>query len=108
MCWAALGGAGEIPSVLALWALHAQSPRKAEFMTFPSTASLMHEPKYQQLDADAQPLGCLLLPEPCRGELTVSMWSYHLKPSRLGGGILTEQLAYFMPSPNLILKTKVW
>ena len=65
----------------------------------------MHEPKYQLLDADAQPLGCLLLPGPCRGELTV-MGSYHLKPSRLGGGILTEQLAYFMPSPNLILKTK--
>lgn len=67
----------------------------------------MHERKYQLLDVAAQPLGRLLLPGPRRGELTVRMGSYHLKPSRLGGGILTERLAYFMPSPNLILKTKV-
>lgn len=96
-----------IPSALALCALHAQSPLKAEFMTFLSTASLMQKPKYQRLDSDTRVLGCLLFRGPCRVALTVSVGYYNLKPRRLGGGSLTEQLAYFTPSPPLTVKRKV-
>ena len=75
-------------------------------MTFLSTASLMHKPKYQRLDSDTQGLGCLLFLGPCRVALTVGMGYYNLKPRRLGSGSLTGQLVYFTPSLPLISKEK--
>lgn len=52
---------------------------QAEFMTFMSTASLMHKAKKQQPDSDTQVLEYLLLLGP-RGVLTLSMGHHHLKP----------------------------
>lgn len=61
-------------------------PLQAEFMTFLSTASLMHKAKYQRHDSDTQALECLLLLGPRRGALTVSMGHYNLKSSHWVSG----------------------
>lgn len=60
----------------------ARIPLRAEFMTFLSTAALMHKAAYQRHASDTQALECLLVLGLCRGALTVSMGYYNLKPSR--------------------------
>lgn len=59
-------GAGGIPSAPPFVLCTAYVPLQAEFMTFLSTASLMHKAKYQQRDSDPPVLECRLLLGPRR------------------------------------------